>query len=240
MDAVHPGDDGRRRPRLYRLNPFDLTKVWPKADYPLIEVGVMELNRNPENLFAEVEQAAFSPANIVPGIGFSPDKMLQGRLFSYGDAQRYRLGVNFNHIPVNAPKCPFHSYHRDGAMRTDGNLGGTPTYWPNSQGQWEDQPRPQRAAAADRGRRRALGSSRGRRPLSAAGRSVPEDDAAQKRRCSTIPRAPSVARRSTSRSGTSPTAPRPIRPTAKASRTRSPRWRPASSSPQPKRRDRLA
>src|SRR5439155_929637 len=81
---------------------------------------------------AKNEQAAFSPANIVPGISFSPDKMLQARLFSYGDAQRYRLGVNFNHIPVNAPKCPFHSYHRDGAMRTDGNLGRTPTYFPNS------------------------------------------------------------------------------------------------------------
>jgi catalase len=122
----------------YRLNPFDLTKVWPHKDYPLIEVGVMELNRNPENFFAEVEQAAFSPANIVPGIGFSPDKMLQGRLFSYGDTQRYRLGVNFNHIPVNAPKCPFRSYHRDGAMRTDGNLGATPAYWPNSKGSWMD------------------------------------------------------------------------------------------------------
>ena len=83
-------------------NPFDLTKVWPHADYPLIEVGVMELNRNPENFFAEVEQSAFNPASVVPGIGFSPDKMLQGRLFSYGDAQRYRLGVNHNHIPVNA------------------------------------------------------------------------------------------------------------------------------------------
>jgi catalase len=124
----------------YRLNPFDLTKIWPKKDYPLIEVGVMELNRNPDNVFAEVEQAAFSPANIVPGIGFSPDKMLQARLFSYADAQRYRLGVNFNHIPVNAPKCPFHSYHRDGAMRTDGNLGATKTYFPNGYGEWQDQP----------------------------------------------------------------------------------------------------
>ncbi len=122
----------------HKHNPFDLTKVWPKADYPLIEVGVMELNRWPDNYFAEVEQAAFSPANVVPGIGFSPDKMLQARLFSYGDTQRYRLGVNFNHIPVNAPKCPFHSYHRDGAMRTDGNLGGTPNYWPNSKGVWID------------------------------------------------------------------------------------------------------
>jgi catalase len=124
----------------FPFNPFDLTKVWPKGDFPLIEVGYFELNRNPDNVFAEVEQAAFSPANIVPGIGYSPDKMLQGRLFSYGDAQRYRLGVNHHHIPINAPKCPFHSYHRDGAMRTDGNLGGTPTYFPNSRGEWTDQP----------------------------------------------------------------------------------------------------
>ncbi|SHH69781.1 catalase [Bradyrhizobium erythrophlei] len=124
----------------YRLNPFDLTKVWPHRDYPLIEVGVMELNRNPENFFADVEQAAFSPANIVPGIGFSPDKMLQGRLFSYGDTQRYRLGVNFSQIPVNAPKCPFHSYHRDGQMRVDGNGGGRTSYEPNSRGEWIAQP----------------------------------------------------------------------------------------------------
>lgn len=123
-----------------RFNPFDLTKVWPKANFPLNEVGNFELNRNPENVFAEVEQAAFSPANVVPGISFSPDRMLQARLFSYGDAQRYRLGVNFNHIPVNAPKCPYHSYHRDGAMRTDGNLGRTPTYYPNSHDEWTDQP----------------------------------------------------------------------------------------------------
>jgi catalase len=126
--------------KAFPFNPFDLTKVWPKGDYPLTEVGYFELNRNPENFFAEIEQAAFSPANIVPGISFSPDKMLQARLFSYGDAQRYRLGVNFNHIPVNAPKCPFHSYHRDGAMRTDGNLGRTPTYFPNSLNEWTDQP----------------------------------------------------------------------------------------------------
>jgi catalase len=127
--------------KTFPFNPFDLTKVWPKADYPLIEVGYYELNRNPENFFAETEQAAFTPANIVPGIGYSPDKMLQARLFSYGDAQRYRLGVNHHQIPVNAPKCPFHSYHRDGAMRTDGNLGGTPSYWPNSHGEWTDQPK---------------------------------------------------------------------------------------------------
>ncbi|SDH57263.1 catalase [Nitrosomonas sp. Nm132] len=121
-------------------NPFDLTKVWPHSNYPLIEVGMLELNRNPANYFAEVEQAAFNPANIVPGIGFSPDKMLQGRLFSYGDAQRYRLGVNHNQIPVNQPRCPIHSYHRDGAMRVDGNFGGTQGYEPNSLGEWPEQP----------------------------------------------------------------------------------------------------
>lgn len=121
-------------------NPFDLTKVWKHADYPLIPVGEVELNRNPENYFADVEQAAFNPANIVPGIGFSPDRMLQGRLFSYGDAQRYRLGVNNSQIPVNAPKCPYHSFHRDGAMRVDGNYGGTKHYEPNSYGEWKEQP----------------------------------------------------------------------------------------------------
>lgn len=126
--------------RSYPINPFDLTKVWPHGDYPLIDVGVLELNRNPENYFAEVEQAAFNPANIVPGIGFSPDKMLQGRLFSYGDAQRYRLGVNHNQIPVNAPRCPVHGYHRDGMMRVDGNYGSTKSYEPNSHGLWQDQP----------------------------------------------------------------------------------------------------
>ena len=117
-------------------HPFDLTKVWFHKDYPLIEVGVMELNRNPDNYFADVEQAAFNPANIVPGISFSPDKMLQGRLFSYGDAQRYRLGVNSEQIPVNAPRCPVHSYHRDGSMRVDGNHGGTLGYESNSYGEW--------------------------------------------------------------------------------------------------------
>ncbi|MDZ4141514.1 MAG: catalase [Methylotenera sp.] len=124
----------------YHINPFDLTKVWPHGDYPLIEVGEFELNRNPENYFAEVEQSAFNPAAVVPGISFSPDKMLQARLFSYGDAQRYRLGVNHHQIPVNAPKCPFHSYHRDGAMRIDGNQGSTIGYEPNSKGEWQEQP----------------------------------------------------------------------------------------------------
>lgn len=115
-------------------NPFDLTKVWPHAEYPLIDVGVLELNRNPENFHAEVEQAAFSPGNVVPGIGHSPDKMLQFRVFSYADAQRYRLGVNHESLPVNKARCPVHSYHRDGAMRFDGNEGGAVNYEPNSFG----------------------------------------------------------------------------------------------------------
>jgi catalase len=121
-------------------NPFDLTKIWPHKDYPLIEVGVMELNRNPENFFAEVEQSAFNPAQVVPGISFSPDRMLQARLFSYGDAQRYRLGVNHHQIPVNRPRCPVHSYHRDGQMRVDGNYGATLSYEPNSYSEWQEQP----------------------------------------------------------------------------------------------------
>ncbi len=126
--------------KKHKENPFDLTKVWSHKDFPLIPAGVLELNRNPENYFADVEQAAFNPANIVPGIGLSPDKMLQGRLFSYGDAQRYRLGVNHMSIPVNAPKCPVHAYHRDGQMRVDGNYGSTLGYQPNSQYEWDEQP----------------------------------------------------------------------------------------------------
>lgn len=114
------------------FNPFDLTKVWPHGDYPLIEAGILELNKNPENYFAEVEQAAFSPASVVPGIGFSPDKVLQGRIFSYADAQRYRLGVNHHNIPVNAAKCPVNHYNRDGAMCTTQNGGAKPNYEPNS------------------------------------------------------------------------------------------------------------
>ncbi len=119
----------------YGINPFDLTKVWPHGDYPLIEVGELVLNRNPENFFVEVEQAAFSPASVVPGIGFSPDKMLQGRLFAYADAHRYRLGGNYGTLPVNKPQgCPVHNYQRDGAMRFDGNGGRGPNYEPNSFG----------------------------------------------------------------------------------------------------------
>jgi len=133
---IMPEKDADKMP----YNPFDLSKVWYHNDYPLIEVGVMELNRNPENYFADVEQSAFNPASVVPGIGFSPDKMLQGRLFSYGDAQRYRLGVNHHLIPVNAPRCPVNSFHRDGLMRVDGNKGSTLHYEPNSYGEWQEQP----------------------------------------------------------------------------------------------------
>ncbi|WP_163837086.1 catalase [Providencia stuartii] len=150
FDAINKGDYPRWKLQIQVMpeaeaskvpyNPFDLTKVWPHKDYPLIDVGYFELNRNPANYFSDVEQAAFNPANIVPGIGFSPDKMLQGRLFSYGDTQRYRLGVNHYQIPVNAPRCPFHNYHRDGAMRVDGNSGNGVTYEPNSAGMFQEQP----------------------------------------------------------------------------------------------------
>lgn len=108
-------------------NPFDLTKVWPHADFPRIPVGVLELNRNPDNYHAEVEQAAFSPANLVPGMGYSPDKMLQGRLFAYHDAQLYRVGTNHQHLPVNRARCPFHNQQRDGAMAIT-NGGAAPNY----------------------------------------------------------------------------------------------------------------
>jgi catalase len=129
---IMPEKDAEKTP----YNPFDLTKVWPHGDYPLIEVGVMELNRNPDNYFAEIEQAAFSPSNVVPGIGFSPDKMLQARIFSYADAHRYRLGTHYEALPVNAPKCPVHHYHKDGAMRFFSNDTGKPDayYEPNSIG----------------------------------------------------------------------------------------------------------
>ena len=116
----------------YRFNPFDLTKVWPHSDYPLHEVGRLTLNRNPTDFHTEIEQAAFEPSNLVPGIGPSPDKMLLARLFSYADAARARLGVNYKQIPVNRPKCPVHSYSKDGAMRIDNVTD--PVYAPNSKG----------------------------------------------------------------------------------------------------------
>lgn len=116
----------------YRFNPFDLTKVWPHADYPLIKVGKLQLNRNPTDNHAQIEQAAFEPNNLVPGIGLSPDKMLIGRVFAYADAHRARLGVNYKQIPVNAPHAPVHSYSKDGAMRI--NPVSDPVYAPNSKG----------------------------------------------------------------------------------------------------------
>ncbi len=133
---IMPEADAEKVP----YHPFDLTKIWPHADYPLIPVGEFELNRNPENFYADVEQAAFSPSNLVPGISVSPDKMLQARLFNYPDAQRYRLGVNYHQIPVNSARCPVHSDHRDGATRVDGNYGSLKHSEPNSFGLWREQP----------------------------------------------------------------------------------------------------
>ncbi len=123
-----PADDAKD----YRWHPFDLTKVWPHDDYPLIEVGDFELNRNPDNYFQDVEQAAFEPGNLVEGIGLSPDRMLQNRVLSYPDAHRYRLGVNYHQVPVNQPRCPYATYHRDGTLRVDGNGGGGVDYEPNT------------------------------------------------------------------------------------------------------------
>ena len=116
----------------FRWNPFDLTKVWPHKEFPLIEVGTMELNRNPENYFAEVEQSTFKPSALVPGIGPSPDKMLQARLMSYADTHLHRVGVNHHQIPVNKPRCPVMNYIRDGEGATAENYGSAPNYWPNS------------------------------------------------------------------------------------------------------------
>jgi len=117
----------------FKFNPFDLTKVWPQKEYPLIEVGKMVLNRNAKNYFAEIEQSAFEPSNLVPGIEPSPDKMLQGRLFAYSDTHRHRLGANYNQIPVNRPKCPvMHPTERDGSWVYDDNQSNLPNYWPNS------------------------------------------------------------------------------------------------------------
>jgi catalase len=151
FDAIEKGDFpawdvkvqvmSEKDSQTYHINPFDLTKVWPHADYPLIEVGTMELNRNPENYFAEIEQAAFEPRNVVPGMGFSPDKMLQARLISYPDAHRYRIGGKYQSLPVNMPKCPFATYNRDGLMALGDNGGSSPNYEPNSFGGPKQNPR---------------------------------------------------------------------------------------------------
>lgn len=134
---VMPELDAEKTP----YNPFDLTKVWPHGDYPLIEVGELELNRNPDNYFQEVEYAAYSPSNVVPGIGYSPDKMLQARVFSYADAHRYRLGTHYEAMPVNQPKCPVHHYHKDGQMRFTPNFPNPDAYYePNSFGGPKENP----------------------------------------------------------------------------------------------------
>ncbi len=151
FEAIDRGDYPRWRLQVqimpekdaekYRFNPFDLTKVWPHGDYPVMEVGIMELNRNPANYFAEVEQAAFEPSNIVPGISYSPDKMLQARIFSYADAHRYRLGVNYALLPINRPRAAqVHNYQRDGYMRCDDNRGADPNNEPNSLGGPQENP----------------------------------------------------------------------------------------------------
>lgn len=118
--------------KKFKWNPFDLTKIWPHSEYPLIEAGVMELNEVPANYFADVEQSAFAPSNTINGIGLSPDKMLQGRILAYPDAHRYRLGANYEQIPVNRPVVPVHHHQRDGYMNVDGNSGDSPNYFPNS------------------------------------------------------------------------------------------------------------
>ncbi|TWE12457.1 catalase [Rudaeicoccus suwonensis] len=128
---VMPYDDAK----TYPINPFDLTKVWPHSDYPLIEVGQMTLNKNPDNFFAQIEQAAFAPSSIVPGIGFSPDKMLLGRAFAYADTQRYRIGPNYLQLPVNRPRVKdYNSYVQDGPMAYDFDGEDRPVYAPNSEG----------------------------------------------------------------------------------------------------------
>jgi catalase len=208
-------------------HPFDLTKVWPKGDYPLIEVGEFELNKNPENFYADVEQAAFSPSNLVPGISVSPDKMLQARLFNYPDAQRYRLGVNYHQIPVNAARCPVHSNHRDGTTRVDGNYGSTLHYEPNSFGQWQEQPQYAEPPLKING--------------DAAHWNFREDDsdyfsqpralfnlmnAAQNKRCLTTPPLPWAMRPTSSNTATSATATPATRPMARA-------WPKRSASPWP-------
>lgn len=142
VEAIEKGDPPKwalkiqvmteEQAKNFRWNPFDLTKIWPHGEYPLINAGEMVLNKVPDNYFADVEQSAFAPANVVDGVSFSPDKMLQARILSYPDAHRYRLGANYEQIPVNKPIVPVHNHQRDGFMRTDGNSGDAPNYYPNS------------------------------------------------------------------------------------------------------------
>jgi catalase len=142
VDAIAKGDFPRwnlkiqvmteQQAKSFKWNPFDVTKVWPHSEFPLIDAGTMELNELPANYFADVEQSAFAPANTVDGIGLSPDKMLQGRILAYPDAHRYRLGANYQQIPVNRPVNEVHNHERDGFMNVDGNGGNSPNYFPNS------------------------------------------------------------------------------------------------------------
>jgi catalase len=142
VDAIRKGDFPKwtlkiqvmtdEQAKKFKWNPFDVTKVWPHKEFPLIETGVMELNEIPANYFADVEQAAFAPSHTIDGIGLSPDKMLQGRILAYPDAHRYRLGANYEQIPVNRPIVPVHNHERDGSMNIEGNGGSAPNYYPNS------------------------------------------------------------------------------------------------------------
>ena len=142
VDAIEKGDYpmwalkiqvmAPEQAKTFKWNPFDITKVWPHSEYPLIDVGIMELNEIPENYHADVEQSAFAPAHVVDGIGLSPDKLLQGRILAYPDAHRYRLGANYEQIPVNRPVNEVHHHQRDGYMSVDGNGGSGPNYYPNS------------------------------------------------------------------------------------------------------------
>ncbi|MDP4291413.1 MAG: catalase, partial [Bacteroidota bacterium] len=142
VDAISKGDFPQwqmqiqvmtdEQAKAFHWNPFDVTKIWPHGDFPMIDVGVLELNEIPENYFADVEQSAFAPAHTVNGIGLSPDKMLQGRILAYPDAHRYRLGANYEQIPVNRPICPVNNHERDGMMNVSGNGGASTNYYPNS------------------------------------------------------------------------------------------------------------
>lgn len=139
----------------FKWNPFDVTKVWPHGEFPLIDAGIMQLNEIPANYFADVEQSAFAPSNTVNGIGLSPDKMLQARIFAYPDAHRYRLGANYEQIPVNRPVVPVHNFQRDGYMNVTGNGGSNPNYYPNSfdnieaDPTWKEPPLPLYSDVAD-------------------------------------------------------------------------------------------
>ena len=168
----------------YRFNPFDLTKVWPKGDYPLIEVGRMVLDRNPANFFAEVEQASFNPSNLVPGTGLSPDRMLMARIFSYHDTHLHRIGPNYEQLPINRPQCPVHSYNKDGQM-TYRHAGDQPVYAPELVRGPGGRPRQGRRDRLGRRRRRArahgLRAPRRRRRLLAAGHARARGDGRRRR-----------------------------------------------------------